>query len=484
MNDNRRNGFDKDRLLKQKRMENIEENLEQYKKHQQALKSDLAQLLIILKRNTTEENQKEILNARKNLLKKEIEMVGLMIDTYEFRIKVKKLDKEYKELVSRNLEGEFVDDLMKSNRFEVELLNKQDKENSDIIKELLMKLNEKKRKYQDDYGMSDREQMIKLMKEKESKIPGGLQKDKLIDVRKKFEINAKAMETINRTKNNLLEIVKNNEEYEALVKRKNDSESVENLINENRSYAELLAKKDREYSEEAKKWGESEEGKKWFEILAERNPKDTYSEMKNFYEYFLEPQKYKEGNYQFGNYSTKEQILEEFLKGKIFVLKGKFGVGSWIGTILMFAIAFISLFAILFSGPYGGLFIAPLITTFPIGVLVLLTIRRILVIGPLGIWYRNLIKIKTILWKNVSNIIGSIVTYLTQPIPTTAEVKVYLISPGPGKVYLPKPKKRFRSSHYRNKEFPKKKKLYREMFINLFYTYFSLGKNLDKMKIK
>ena len=54
MNDNRGNGFDKDQLLKQKqeRMENIEEYLEQYKKHQQALKSDLVRVLTILKRNT------------------------------------------------------------------------------------------------------------------------------------------------------------------------------------------------------------------------------------------------------------------------------------------------------------------------------------------------------------------------------------------------------------------------------------------------
>ncbi|MBA7550774.1 hypothetical protein ES705_43297 [subsurface metagenome] len=32
----------------------------------------------------------------------------------------------------------------------------------------------------------------------------------------------------------------------------------------------MLAKKDKKYSEEARKWGESEEGRKWFEIMGER----------------------------------------------------------------------------------------------------------------------------------------------------------------------------------------------------------------------
>jgi hypothetical protein len=278
MNDNRGNGFDKDQLLKQKqkRMENVEEYLEQYKKHHQVLKSDLVRVLTILKRKMTDESQKKRLNARKDLLKKDIEMIGLMIDTYEFRIKVKKLDKEYKELVSRNLKGEFVDDLLKSNRYEVELLEKQDKENSDKIKELLKELGEKKRKYRDQYQMIEMEQEIKLMKKRESGIPNGPQKDKLIKVRRKFEINAKWGEMIRKNKNTLLEIVKNDEGYKILLEQKKLGEDVESLIKQNRIYAESLARKEREYSEEAKKWAQSEEGRKWFEetesfLLRERS---------------------------------------------------------------------------------------------------------------------------------------------------------------------------------------------------------------------
>lgn len=273
-NEDRKISYDKyqekKRLIqKETRMENIEENLEQYKKYQQALKSDLARLSIILKRNTIKDNQKEKLNTCINLLKEEIEMVRLMIDTYEIRAKVKKLNKEHKELVSRNLEGEFVEDLMKSNRFEVELLNRKDKENSDIIKELIRELNEKKRKYRDDYEMSDIEQKIELMKKRESEIPNGPQKDKLIEMKQKIEINTKVMEMFKRNENTLLEIVKNDEEYKILMEGKNAGESVENLIKENRSYAETLAKKDKKYSEEAKKWSKSEEGRIWFKEAEE-----------------------------------------------------------------------------------------------------------------------------------------------------------------------------------------------------------------------
>lgn len=248
-------------------MENIEENLEQYKKYQQALKSDLAKLLIILKRFTTEDNQKEKLNTRKNLLKEEIEMVGLMIDTYEIRIKVKKLDKEYKELVSRNLEGEFVDDLMKSNRFEIELLNRQDKENSDIIKELIKEQSEKKMKYREQFEMFDRDRAIMeaQMENMLSKTPKGSRKDRMIELKKKIEVEHQMIDSFAKTRKMIQEIVKTDEEYKVLLERKKKSEPVKGLIKQNRNYAKVLAKKDRKNIEKLKKWQQSEEGRKWFE---------------------------------------------------------------------------------------------------------------------------------------------------------------------------------------------------------------------------
>ena len=83
----------------------------------------------------------------------------------------------------------FVDDLLKSNRYEVELLDKQDKENSDIIKELLKELNEQKKKYRDQYEMVD--------------------KDKLNELRENIELSTKAGDRVKNMKKFLEKIVKN-----------------------------------------------------------------------------------------------------------------------------------------------------------------------------------------------------------------------------------------------------------------------------------
>lgn len=234
---------------KQQHLENTEEDIERYKKHQRELKSRLAQLMIELKKGIPEGIQKEKLNENKNILESEIKMVDLMIKTYEIRRGVNKLDSEYKELVAKDREGEFVSDLLKSNRIEVELLNKQDKENSDIIKELLKELSEQKKKYRDQYERVD--------------------KDKLNELRGNIELSSKAGDRAKSMKKILEEIVKNDEEYKILLRRKKKGESVEDLIKRNRKYAKILAQKNKEKSIEFKKWMKSEEGKKAFELLEE-----------------------------------------------------------------------------------------------------------------------------------------------------------------------------------------------------------------------
>ncbi|MFX1477857.1 MAG: hypothetical protein ACFFCI_06970 [Promethearchaeota archaeon] len=100
-------------------------------------------------------------------------------------------------------------------------------------------------------------------------------------------IRAKAMGFINRVKNVLQEKIKNDEEYKILMKRKNAGELVNNLIKENRSYEEILAKRDREYSLEALKWGMTEEGREFYESLAKENPNaftEMWDEFKNYIE--------------------------------------------------------------------------------------------------------------------------------------------------------------------------------------------------------
>ncbi|MHA1479356.1 MAG: hypothetical protein ACTSPU_14265 [Promethearchaeota archaeon] len=63
----------------------------------------------------------------------------------------------------------------------------------------------------------------------------------------------------------LQKIKKNDKEYEILLLRKKAGESVKDLIRQNRNYAKLLKKEDKENIKEAKRWQHSEDGRKWFE---------------------------------------------------------------------------------------------------------------------------------------------------------------------------------------------------------------------------
>jgi len=52
----------------------------------------------------------------------------------------------------------------------------------------------------------------------------------------------------------LEEMKKIDEEYKILLERKSAGEPVDDLIKKNRDYAEILAKKDEESSEESRSW--------------------------------------------------------------------------------------------------------------------------------------------------------------------------------------------------------------------------------------
>ncbi|MBA7531766.1 hypothetical protein ES705_23987 [subsurface metagenome] len=186
--------------------------------------------------------------------------------------------------------------------------------------------------------------------------------------------------------------------------------------------------------------------------------------LENLDEYILEFQNYKEGNYKFGNYWTKEQILDEFSKGKIFVLKGGLRIGDWTFTILMFAIGLIT--GTILSFFYIGLGVFMFCFWLFFGSISFIKLRHLLVIGPLGVFYRKIFNSGVFSWNNVLKIEGRIVTYFFRLPLTTAEVKVILMT---------RKKKRFASHLYLNKEFSKK--VHREMFINLFYIYYKLGQN-------
>ncbi|MFX0035165.1 MAG: hypothetical protein ACFE9I_05945 [Candidatus Hermodarchaeota archaeon] len=196
--------------------------------------------------------------------------------------------------------------------------------------------------------------------------------------------------------------------------------------------------------------------------MTEEIPKDAYGEIKNLDEYLLEYQKYKKGNYQFGNYSTKEEILGEFLKGKIFVLKGGLNIGGWILTILMFVIVIVSFFALFIPDPGSVLFITFPILGLPVISFSLLTSRVFLVICPLGFYYRKILSSGIFSWIEVNNIKYFTQTYMG--IKVQGIVKIYMFNGG---------KIRFGSATYLNKEFRRKVK--KEIFLNLFYIYSHRG---------
>lgn len=191
--------------------------------------------------------------------------------------------------------------------------------------------------------------------------------------------------------------------------------------------------------------------------------------LENLDDYILEFQNYKEGNYKFGKYWTNEQIQNEFLKGKIFVLKGGLRFEGWF-VIIFFWILLLASLGVSIAGFIWNEILFPIslalfildITWFPLIPILLLKLRRFLVIGPLGVYYQKIINKGFFLWNKVVKIEGKIETYEL----ATAEVKVYLLN---------RRKKKFYSKSYLNKEFSKKNEF--DMFINLFYIYFKLGQN-------
>jgi len=170
--------------------------------------------------------------------------------------------------------------------------------------------------------------------------------------------------------------------------------------------------------------------------------------------------KYKEKKYKFGKYGTREQILDEFSKGKIFVLKGGLRIVDWTFVIVFLAIGLIA--GIPLSFFYIGLGVFMFCFWAFFASIFFIKLRNLLVISPLGVFYRKILSSGVFSWNNVNNVKGSIRTYRGF---SWAEVTIYI-------TYGRKIK--FGSNAYLNKEFPKKVKM--EMFFTLFYIYFQRGK--------
>ena len=87
----------------------------------------------------------------------------------------------------------------------------------------------------------------------------------MTEIKKKLEVQAQMIKITEKNTKTLQKLIKNDKEYEILLLRKKAGESVKDLIRENRNYAKLLKKEDKENIKEAKRWQRSEDGRKWFE---------------------------------------------------------------------------------------------------------------------------------------------------------------------------------------------------------------------------
>ena len=77
--------------------------------------------------NKLEEPRREALLEKKRRLEHELKIAELTTRNYKVLLKIQENEKEYKKLLERKKKGEFVDDLVKQNRYTVEILSEQDK---------------------------------------------------------------------------------------------------------------------------------------------------------------------------------------------------------------------------------------------------------------------------------------------------------------------------------------------------------------------
>ncbi|MFX1345805.1 MAG: hypothetical protein ACFFAI_11915 [Promethearchaeota archaeon] len=86
--------------------------------------------------NELEEARRDILLERKRRLEHELKIALLSDRNYRVLLKIQKNKEEYEKLIERKEKGEYVDDLIKQNRYTAEMLTDQDKKNcEESIKE-------------------------------------------------------------------------------------------------------------------------------------------------------------------------------------------------------------------------------------------------------------------------------------------------------------------------------------------------------------
>jgi len=203
--------------------------------------------------------------------------------------KIKKIEEEYENLLERKNNGEFVDDLISENRYTADIFVEQDKKFSeeamkerDVVKkrpigefrgpieELALNEEEYKVLLEKKKAGESVKDLIKNNR-KNSKVLAKIVK-KNYKVVKKWHLSNEAFEGkktqlereiqaleqvekfVDKVEKDVKEIVKNDEEYKILLERKKEGESVEDLIKQNRNYAEVSISNYSKLREEAMDW--------------------------------------------------------------------------------------------------------------------------------------------------------------------------------------------------------------------------------------
>lgn len=187
---------------------------------------------------------------------------------------------------------------------------------------------------------------------------------------------------------------------------------------------------------------------------------------------------YRKKNYPYGKYWTMEDLEYAFIKGKIFVLS--FPVTLTVLSIFFFilAVTWLISFVIIIStwinsGTFQMMDLGLYLFLFFVLEIPLVTIiiglsferRRVLVIGPSGVYYRKVIKTGYFRWSDVIAWKGSTITQ-TGPKRSLITFAKVMVRVSGETIY-------FKSSSYSLKEFAKKLKL--QMFLKLFQTYSELA---------
>ncbi|MHA1931430.1 MAG: hypothetical protein ACW96X_02760 [Promethearchaeota archaeon] len=169
---------------------------------------------------------------------------------------------------------------------------------------------------------------------------------------------------------------------------------------------------------------------------------------------------------------TSTQLKDYFLRKKIFVLRGEIGIVSWV--ILSFPLVTLILALSIMNPIYETftmneilyIFIIAVIFWFSIISPFFIILRGFLVISSSGVYYRKFFRKKHFAWNEISKLRGT--TKEDYPNLTKQFALVTI-------TFLDGKKINFASNKYKNRDFSKK--VYIEMFLNLFNINFKLPKN-------